>query len=174
MTDWVTWFRYQLQASADGFVWAFSQISPSFREDLPPLPDYMGTWQPARHVWHVTEYERCIVIPSMNQWLGASMPSGDIWPDDDETWAKVQNRGFEALTSAFRQVRQQQIELLDQLVDADWQTPRETLWGHKPLSMIVTKTFQHTYEHGDTLLRMGLWWEEALADEARKSANTAS
>ena len=26
--------------------------------------------------------------------------------------------------------------------------------------MIVTKTYQHTFEHGDTLLRMGLWWEE--------------
>ena len=34
MTDWVAWFRYQLQASADGFVWAFSQISPVLRENL--------------------------------------------------------------------------------------------------------------------------------------------
>ena len=159
MTDWVQWFRYQLQASADGFIWAYSQIYESVRETLPPEPDYMGTWPPARHVWHVTEYERCIVIPSMNQWLGGSFPNEDDWPDDDHTWNKVQARGFEESTSAFRAVRVQQLELLDQLVNVDWEVPRETLWGHKPLSMIVTKTFQHTYEHGDTLLRMGLWWE---------------
>ena len=174
MTDWIAWFRYQLQASADGFVWAFSQIHPALRENLPPAPDYLGTWLPARHVWHVTEYERYQVIPSMNQWLGGSMPNEDTWLDDDNAWAKVQNRGFDELTSAFRSVRQQQIELLDKLINADWNTPRETLWGHKPLSMIVTKTFQHTYEHGDTLLRMGLWWEEIVEKEARKSGNAGS
>jgi hypothetical protein len=174
MTDWVTWFRYQLQASADGFAWAFSQIPPALREKLPPDPDYLGTWQPVRHVWHVTEYERCLVIPSMNQWLGGSMPNGDTWLDDDNAWAKVQNRGFEELTSAFHHIRQQQIELLEKLINVDWNTPQDTLWGHKPLSMIVTKTFQHTYEHGDTLLRMGLWWEEILEEEAKKSGNFGS
>ena len=46
MTDWVAWFRYQLQASADGFVWAFSQISPHLRDNLPPAPDFLGTWSP--------------------------------------------------------------------------------------------------------------------------------
>jgi hypothetical protein len=109
----------------------------------------------------------------MNQWLGGSMPHGDIWLDDDNTWAKVQNRGFDELTSAFRHIRQQQIELLDKFADADWHSQRETLWGPKPLSMIVTKTFQHTYEHSDTLLRMGIWWEEIL-EQAKKSGNVAS
>jgi hypothetical protein len=174
MTDWVQWFRYQLQASADGFVWAYSQIALSRREDMPPGPRHLGTWPPARHVWHVTEYERCLAIPSMQQWLGGPLPSGDIWPDDDKTWAKVHDRTFETFTTAFRQVRQQQIDLLDQLADIDWNAPRETRWGHKPLSMVVTKTFQHTYEHGDTLLRMGLWWERMLEEEARQSANTDS
>ena len=102
------------------------------------------------------------------------MPDGDTWLDDDNAWAKVQNRGFEELTSAFHHIRQQQIELLEKLINVDWNTPQDTLWGHKPLSMIVTKTFQHTYEHGDTLLRMGLWWEEILEEEAKKSGNVGS
>ena len=65
MTDWITWFRYQLRASADGFVWALSQIPVAHHDQLPPKPGYMGTWPPIRHVWHVAEYERCQVIPSM-------------------------------------------------------------------------------------------------------------
>jgi len=76
MTNWASWFRAQLQSSADGFVWAFEQIA-----------------------------------------------------------------------------------MLEELAQVDWEAPRATLWGDKPLKMIVTKTFQHTFEHGDTLLRMGLWWE---------------
>jgi hypothetical protein len=110
----------------------------------------------------------------MNQWLGGSMPREDAWLDDDGTWAKVQNRGVEELSSAFRYIRQQQVQLLDQLASTDWHTPHETLWGYKPLSMIVTKTFQHTYEHGDTLLRMGLRWEDILEKEAKKSAGAGS
>ena len=123
MTDWVPWFRYQLQASAEGFVWAYSQIDPSVRESLPPYSDYLGTWPPARHIWHVTEYERCLVLPSMNQWLGGALPNEADWPDDDLTWNNVHTRGFEELTSAFRSVRAQQLELLEQLIQADGRHP---------------------------------------------------
>jgi hypothetical protein len=174
MTDWIAWFRYQLKASADGFEWALSQIPPAYRENLPPDPGYLGTWSPTRHVWHVTEYERCLAIPSMLLFLDGEIPPEEPWPDDDDAWAKVQGCAPEELISNFRRVRQQQIELLDPLTTVDWNALRETLWGLKPLSMVVTKTFQHTYEHGDTLLRMGLWWEEALEDEAKKSADAGS
>lgn len=158
MFNWVDWFRVQLKTSGDGLVWAFYRIDPACRLQLPPNPSYMGTWPPARHIWHVTEYERCLVLPLMCEWLGYPMPDDAEWPDDDEAWSAVSDLTFEGLTSAFHQVRQQQIDLLDQLMHIDWDRPRKTPWGDKPLSMVVTKTYQHTFEHGDTLLRMGLWW----------------
>lgn len=82
--------------------------------------------------------------------------------------------GSDLGAAAFRQVRQQQIDMLAQLTGAGWQTPRETLWGDRPLSMIVTKTFQHTYEHGDTLLRMGIWWESILDEMAKGQIKAVS
>lgn len=175
MQNWVEWFRSQLKSSGEGFAWAFQQIEPELHFELPPVPNYMGTWSPARLVWHVTEYERCLVLPSMRQWLGGEMPSGDnIWPDDDATWASAQNRSADALVAAFHAVRQEQIKLLDPLENVDWTAPRQTLWGLKPLSMVVTKTYQHTFEHGDTLLRMSLWWREAEADIARDAQSSKS
>lgn len=42
------------------------------------------------------------------------------------------------------------------------------------MSMIVTKTFQHTYEHGDTLLRMGIWWESILDEMAKGQIKAVS
>jgi hypothetical protein len=157
--DWTAWFRYQLQATADGFAWALKTIEPDCHFRLPPEPGYLGTWPPARHVWHVTEYERCLALPSMNQWLGGQMPPGDDWHDDDKTWEPVAHLSAEQLLAEFRAVRTEELAHLEQLADVDWSERRETLWGRRPLSMIVTKTFQHTYEHGDTLLRMGLWWK---------------
>lgn len=166
MTDWVIWFRRQLQASGDGFVWAARQLPPAYHHAFPPDPNYLGTWEPARHVWHVAEYERCLALPSMRQWIGGPLPDGATWPDDDRAWASARHQSLEELCVAFQTVRQAQIALLDELAALDWEAPRDTLWGRKPLAMIVTKTFQHTYEHGDTLLRMVLWWqhiEQAIA-----------
>jgi hypothetical protein len=156
MTNWVEWFTYQLKASGDGLLWAFSRIEPIFHDQLPPFPGYMGTWTPARHVWHVTDYERVDVIPAMRLWLGEALPEDEH--DEEAAWAAVTDRSYEALAAGFRAVRQEQIALLQALAAVDWAEERQTDWGMKPLSMVVTKTFQHTYEHGDTLLRMGLWW----------------
>jgi hypothetical protein len=101
----------------------------------------------------------------MQQWIGVPMPDGNNWPDDDAAWATVHDQSLEVLLTRFQTIRQQQIDLLDALAAVNWQEPRATLWGQKPLAMVVTKTFQHTYEHGDTLLRMGLWWKDFAEHE---------
>jgi hypothetical protein len=163
MTHVASWFRQQLQSSADGFVWAFEQIAPELRDKLPPRPGYLGTWSPIRHVWHVALYERTLAMPSMRQWLGGPPADGAGWTEgdeDDAAFALVSQAGLPDVVAAFRDIRRQQIALLDDLAHVDWETPRATLWGEKPLKMVVTKTYQHTFEHGDTLLRMGLWWQE--------------
>ena len=173
MTDWVGWFKSQLESSGEGFVWAFRQIEPVLHYAEPPAPHALGLWSPARMVWHVAEYERCLALPPMKQWLGAPMPGEDAWSDSDDTWATFQDRPAAALVESFQVVRAEQIKLLDDLIDVDWDAPRETIWGMKPLSMVVTKTYQHTFEHGNTLMRMALWWrdiEAELAEEAQKAA----
>ena len=166
MTDWVPWFRVHLQTSAEGLIWAIQQIDPANLQRLPPRPSYLGTWPPARHIWHVSEYERCVALPSMQQWIGGPYLHDVQWPDDDVTWATVQHRPLAALIADFQAIRQQQIALLEKLTAIDWQFPQATLWGHKPLAAVITKTWQHTYEHTDTLLRMGLWWQDFAAREA--------
>jgi hypothetical protein len=120
----------------------------------------MGTWTPLRHLWHVIGYEEMLVVPSMQQWVGGSMPDGGAWQDDDEAFAAALGTGLTAdkVIARFRAVRQQQLDLLDELTGVDWEVPRPTLWGNRPLKMVVTKTYQQTFEHGDTLLRMALWW----------------
>jgi hypothetical protein len=155
-TNWIEWFTYQLNASADALIWAFSRIEPGFHDQLPPFPDYMGTWTPSHHVWHITDCERDLSIPAMRLWLGEALPADEH--DEEAEWAAVTDRSYEALAAGVRTVRQEQIALLQALAAVDWAEERKTYWGMKPLSMVVTKTFQHTYEHSDTLLRMGLWW----------------
>ena len=62
----------------------------------------------------------------------------------------------------FRAARADQADLLDALASVDWLTPRPTPWGERSLRMVVTKTLQHGFSHADTLLQMGLWWDDIV------------
>lgn len=166
-TDWPEWFRYQLRASGDGFVWSMRQLSIDRHNLLPPRPGYLGTWPAVRHLWHVTEYERMLTIPSMKQWLGGPKPDNDSWDDSDGAWERVPDKTANHLVEQFQAVRHDQIEMLGQLQVDIWDENLDTLWGQKPLSMVVTKTFQHTYEHSDTVLRMGMWWDRFASEAPR-------
>ena len=178
--DWIAWFSKQLQSSAEGFEWAFESVPERLRTDVPIDSKYMGRWPAVRHVWHVTEYERCLALPWMRTWLGGERPADDAWMDNDEAWGATSAVSPKDLIERFWDVRRQELALLSDLQGVDWSAPRETIWGVKPLSWVVSKTYQHTFEHGDTLMRMGLWWEHILeqialaqAREAQGSSSTA-
>ena len=172
--NWAGWYREQLRASGSGVLWGFGLIPDRYRRERPPYPRYLGEWPPARHVWHLTQYERCVALPSMRQWLGDPQPSDGAWQDTDIAWSEARGLSDEVLIAAFRQAREDQILLLEDLAEGTWDERRDTAWGSQPLWKVVAKTFQHTYEHGDTLMRMGLWWEELLEQKARRAAKVES
>ena len=72
MNNFSQWFNEQLQSSANGFVWGTEQVPEARRYAQPPTG--LGEWTVARHVFHLYFYEKTIALPSMQQWLGESMP----------------------------------------------------------------------------------------------------
>jgi len=159
MIDWTGWFRLQLQITADGMVWAMEQIEADNHFLKPPDRDYMGDWSPAKHLWHVARYEQVYALPAMKVWLGQTLVHPETWRRREDTeWEEERARGVEAFIDDLRSVRAEQLAMLEKFSDSDWEQARPTLWGERPLSLVVTKTYQHTLEHTDALLRMGLWW----------------
>src|SRR5512138_3768267 len=118
MSNYSEWFHEQLQNSADGFVWGTGQV-PEGRRYAPP-PKGLGEWTVARHVFHLWYYEQTIALPSMQQWLGGTIPSIDD-ADEDIAWSKTQDR-VESLLDKFRSMRSEQIALLPKFDDATWNT----------------------------------------------------
>lgn len=157
-TDWVPWFREQLRTSGEAFVWAITQIDARQHHVLPPKSrSYLGDWPPVRHIWHVAYYEQCLVLPKMRELAGGPRLPDEPCPDWDN-WDDFASRTVGEHVADFRAARADLIAQLDDMADADWTTPRETGWGYYPLSMVHTKTLQHTFEHANTLLLMALWW----------------
>ena len=151
------WFRYQLQASADGFIWAMEQV-PEARWMLPP-PRHPDDWPAARHAFHLRYYDQHLALASMRQWLVDSRPLLD---NEEEEWAAGLGSDTRSVLEQFRAVRAEQIALLAQFDDRLWHEPRETeFWGTVHLRWVVTKTYQHTSEHIHDVLRMALFWDQA-------------
>lgn len=160
------WFRDQLQASADGFVWGAEQV-PSPRRNVQP-PAGLGEWTAARHIFHMLYYEQTIALPSMRQWLGDACPSTDGL-DEDVAWAEGQ-KNVESLLAEFRKVRVEQVALLPRLADAVWNAVHETVWGPVTLLWVVSKTYQHTTEHTNDVMRIALFWDRFVALQKAKDA----
>ena len=160
MINFSQWFHEQLQASANGFVWGTEQV-PEARRYVQP-PNGLGEWTVARHVFHLFYYEQTIALPSMQQWLGGAMPSVED-ADEDIVWSKTQDT-VESLLEKFRDVRTEQIALLPKIDDAAWKTNGEAVWGPVTLLWVVSKTYQHTAEHINDVMRIGLFWDMYLAD----------
>ena len=158
MSKYSGWFHDQLQNSATGFVWGTEQVLESRRYTRPPKG--LGEWTVARHVFHLWYYERTIALPSMQQWLGASIPFLDD-QDEDRDWSKTQETVGDLL-ERFRVVRTEQIALLPEFDDAAWNTTRESVWGPVALLWVVSKTYQHTAEHINDVMRIGLFWDMYL------------
>jgi hypothetical protein len=154
------WFHEHLQTSANGFVWGTEQVPEARR--YAQRPKGLGEWTVARHVFHLWYYEQTIALPSMQQWLGGTTLSLED-TDEDVEWRKAQNT-VESLLEKFKAVRAEQIALLPNFDDLVWNETREAVWGPVTLLWVVSKTYQHTAEHINDVMRIGLFWDSYLAD----------
>lgn len=165
------WFRYQLQASGDGFLWAIEQL-PEERWMLPP-PHHPEDWSAARHAFHMLYYDQHFSLASIRQWLGSPRPSLDDLREDAE-WAAGLGNDTRSVLAQFGIIRAEQITLLAQFDDQLWHEARETAyWGTVTLQWVVTKTYQHTAEHIHDVLRMALFWEPALRRQQAEQGSAA-
>ena len=152
------WFRHQLQASADGFVWAVEQVPAARRFVSPPNLWGLGEWTVARHAFHMVYYDEGIALPSMRQWLGAQIQAFD---EDGEDAAWGDGQDLDTLLTRFRATRAEQIALMDEFDSELWEEARDAPWGSVNLRWVVSKTYQHTLEHTHNILQIALFWDFA-------------
>ncbi len=158
MMDTRQQFQTRLQTSIDEFLWAVNLI-PQERLYLAPRPN---RWPVARLVFHLASYEEKIALPTMRQWLDEPMPQSVSQEEDARLEALAWNNGeghsMSALIQALISVRAQEILLLGELQESALAESRQAVWGIYPLQWVLTKTYQHTLEHTDEILRDYLWW----------------
>ena len=149
------WFDYQFRCTLDGFLWAVRQFPVERHYTIPPMSLELGEWSVAQHVFHLLEYEEKLALPSMRQWLGA--------PPAADTRTKQELLPVEEMLSQFEHIRAEEINLLSKFSPEAWNLKqRTTFWGEVSLFWLVSKTYQHTMEHTQAVLRFTLFWDRRL------------
>jgi hypothetical protein len=154
------WFHQQLQASTKGFLWAVEQI-PQEHQFLPPKPD---KWSVARLLYHMVCYDQLIGLPTLSQWVGGPSPLAGLTGSAEEDAAREETRwnngeghDVQAMLADFNTLRAEQFALIQHFPEQAWSEKRNAIWGPVTLQWVVTKTYQHTLEHTDEILRAYLW-----------------
>lgn len=152
------WWYTQLQSSLEGFLWAIEQV-PDERHFISRRPE---RWSVARITFHVGWYERHIALPAMRQWLGgpalASTSQEEDAAREEQEWNDGQGHTMLAMIKELRALRMEESAIAANTSPGLWDEDRPALWGEVSLHWIMTKTYQHTLEHTDEILRQYLWW----------------
>jgi hypothetical protein len=160
-------FAQMLHSSMDGFVWAVNQMHPDRYTTRPPKG--LGDWSVTQHVFHMVYYERVCALPNMQHWLGG-LPYDDATYDEDAAWV-ANKASLDELLTQFKTIRVAQIALLPQFTPALWQKVGDSVWGRKTPFWIVSKTWQHTNERTNDVMRMVLFWDNFVAYDAEPINN---
>jgi hypothetical protein len=75
----------------------------------------------------------------------------------DEEIAWQQAPDIDMRKEKFREGREEQIALLTLFAPERWEEKRATVWGEVTLRWVITKTYQHTLEHGNDILKHALY-----------------
>ena len=155
------WLSDELGRSALGYDWAVRQV-PEDRLDLTPPPG-LWEWSALRHLYHLVWYEREIALPTMRLWPDGP-PFTEEGLDEEAAWtadrAGVELEAWLRLLAAGRDEQRARLAGMDA---AAWTAERPTGWDDLPrpvpLRWVVAKTYQHTAEHTNDVLRIALFWD---------------
>lgn len=163
-------FIDQLRSTTDALEWSFfldesknTEIPPfdSFSKRLfpenEPFGRYYGTWSRTKLLFHLVHYEEHIALPSMKVWIGGEPPKEEDIPKEEDFWTDESHHTN--LIQKLKKFRKEQVEVIKQLNDEQWDETKSTIWGERSIEWIVSKTIQHSFEHGNKMMRHGLFWE---------------
>ncbi|UCE14308.1 MAG: DinB family protein [Candidatus Heimdallarchaeota archaeon] len=164
----------QLEETAQIIEWALNLFPKERLTEIPPqethpnAPEWFGKWSALRLLFHLVYYEETIALPSLKHWIGEPKPSYPEISLEEKEWEKGMD--LTGLLLRFQTVRKEQVRVIDEIDEAQWSEEKLRYYGHGMVSAawFVAKTIQHTFSHGDRLLRKALYWDDALEHAASK------
>ncbi|MBV9258350.1 MAG: hypothetical protein JO215_10055 [Ktedonobacteraceae bacterium] len=172
--DYAPSFASLLQSSTNALLWAVEQVPKDRLYAVSARKP--ERWVVARHVLHIQYQEEQVVVPCMRRWLNHDPYQVEdtkrierykdyqaLVHDEEIAWQQAPE--IDMRKEMFREGRKEQIALLTQFTPEEWEEKRETVWGEVTLRWVVTKTYQHTLDHSNDILKHALYGGELRAHD---------
>jgi hypothetical protein len=155
--------------------WAVSILPEQWHHDLPGFYP-KDEWSVAMNLAHLAVYEEAIANPVLDALAAGGDGVGSV-KSADEGWflqdaLAMARAPTGQLMDRLRAARLRHIELVEGFDPERFNTPVTPLWSAsrgpggkhgwdgallQPPGWVAAKTFQHTWEHGNAILRMALF-----------------
>lgn len=154
----------RLKQSLSTVEWAVARIPSAYTHAM-PADTPPGEWNAAMNLAHLIVYDEEIANPILaalaegTDGVGATKSHLEQWfQPNAEAMAPDP---IEALVQRFGATHRRQIEIVESFTEERFNTPVTPLFTRgetlRAPGWIATKTFQHTWEHGNALLRLALF-----------------
>ena len=129
--------------------------------------EWLGTWSLAENLAHLAVYEENIAAPILEAIVAgrdaAPEVNSVIERDYEARWQALSKSPLDEIAQRLSRARSRQADAVSEMSDELFQAPTTTLWtdvlaadGHSA-AWVATKTFQHTWEHGNSILCFALF-----------------
>jgi hypothetical protein len=158
----------RLREALETIEWAVNEIPEKYHHDLPDFyaPD---DWHAAMNLAHIVVYEEQLANPVMEALLaggdgvGAVRSGMEAWFYGDSVTASAEP--LAALLDRYRAAREQGIAVIKSFTAERFNDRICPLWQGSPVhgrslqppGWVAMKTVQHSWEHGNALLRLALF-----------------
>ena len=129
---------------------------------------YFGIWSAARLLFHLAHYEHHTTVPTMNYWLGRAglkCSEFELLEPEGKAWDDVVLNGIDRvfILRQFKSIRMEQIRIISKIPEVDFHRVLKTdVFGEIPFLFVVSKTIQHSLEHGNDLMKNAVHWDRIL------------
>jgi hypothetical protein len=160
----------RLQTSLETVRYAVSVVPPDWHARLPtdqPGLEWLGSWSVAQTLAHLVVYEELVAVPI----LEAIVTGGDAAAEVatamerayDDRWLALSASPVAELLRLLTDARARQVAAIAAIDDARFHALATVLWRDDPsqeghsAAWVATKTVQHTWEHGNSILQLALF-----------------
>jgi hypothetical protein len=127
-------------------------------------------WSVALNLAHLVIYDERIGLPVLQSLASGGDGTHPNFTTPRESqflrdWEELSSAPIDGIMDRFRAARERQVTLIRTFSDAEFNRPVTSLWGRykayggplHSVGWVASKTFQHTWEHGNAILRIALF-----------------
>lgn len=154
----------RLQESLETLLWGISLVPEQWQYEPPPFgrgPE--RPWSAVMNLAHLVEYEELVAAPVLQELTSGRDGTRVVSFADAGPFERLREalsrEPLERLMARLRAARQAQIAAVRSFTDSSLNSATTPLWGEPVHSAgwVAAKTVQHTWEHGNSIVQVGLF-----------------